>query len=149
MMCKKKSCWLYLSTSLWGISLRRDLFRKSIDQYKISYYSNTYNQSQKLWDSHSLPPYSMLVAKLKFPTAWRSFSRLGTTLNHGEGRFWVSLSKKNIEDWLQLQCLSCSMVSKYFLALNFPIFQTRVAGEQQWDRQLQVVMLLSKRTKYI
>ena len=34
MMCKKKSCWLYLSTSLWGISLRRDLFRKSIDQYK-------------------------------------------------------------------------------------------------------------------
>ena len=36
------------------------------------------------------------VTKLVRRTALNSFSNLGTTLNQGEGRFWVSLVKPNI-----------------------------------------------------
>ena len=36
------------------------------------------------------------VTKLVRRTALNSFFNLGTTLNQGEGRFWVSLVKPNI-----------------------------------------------------
>ena len=69
-----------------------------------------------------------------------------TTGRGDSGYLWA---RKTLKTDCSFNVLAVQWSVNYFLALNFPIFQTRVAGEQQWDRQLQVVMLLSKRTKYI
>ena len=63
-----------------NIGLKYDLYR---------FFVKIYNQWQRLWDSHPLPPYSMFVANMPAhlwsPLAGMASSRLGTTLSQGKG----------------------------------------------------------------
>ena len=62
-----------------------------------------FNQWQKLWDSHPLTPYSMLVANL--PAHFWSWlpgmasSGLAQHWVREKGGFWVTLSKSNVFLW--------------------------------------------------
>ena len=70
---------------------------------------NGNNQWQTLWDSHPLPALFHVGCKLNIKKCWlpiicpflvftasHSFFRLAITLSHGEGRFWITLSKSNV-----------------------------------------------------
>ena len=69
-------------------------------QIYIIHTTTIYNQSQK--SVRIAPPVSLFNAGCKFAwpflatIAWRNFSRLGATLNQGEGEFGVPLSKPYI-----------------------------------------------------